>query len=128
MPVTCLLVEHRGRGRYFFRWKLPCYLGLRPSHGHVGAHEWFAQRLYEGMIFFQRVQGLVRDCGSGGMPLEARSSSLSVAGSTIVGSPGSRPRSIPSIPAASTAARAREGFDVTSTGLSSMLAVADSLP
>src|ERR687898_850238 len=63
MPVTCLLVEHRGRGRYFFRWKLPCYPGLRPSHGHVGAHEWFAQRLYEGMIFFQRVQGLVRGCG-----------------------------------------------------------------
>ena len=41
------------------------------------------------------------------MPLEARSSSLSVAGSTVVGSPGSRSRSTPSIPAARTAARAR---------------------
>ena len=55
MPVA-FLVEHRGRGRYFFRWKLSCYLGLRPSYGHVGAHDWFAQRLYKDTIFFQRVQ------------------------------------------------------------------------
>ena len=60
MPTS---VEHRGRGRYLLGRKLSGYGGLRPSYGHVGAHEWFAQRLYEDTIFFQRVQSLVRGCG-----------------------------------------------------------------
>jgi hypothetical protein len=62
MSETYLLVEHRSRVRHLLRRKISGYIGLRPSHGHVGAHEWFAQGLYEDTIFFQRVQSLVRGC------------------------------------------------------------------
>src|SRR5919112_838607 len=63
LKPDAFLVEHRGRGSHLLGWKLSGYIGLRPRHGHVGAHERLAERLYEGMIFFQCIQCLVRGCG-----------------------------------------------------------------
>ncbi len=62
------------------------------------------------------------------MPRDSRSRSGIVAGSTSTGGGGSRPRSMPSSPAATRPPSARYGLQVASAAFSSAFAEASSIP
>ena len=80
-------------------------LPLRAAHREVGAGEHRAERAGEHVVGRRaRRAPPPASRAAGGSPRASRSSSLSVAGSTSTGSGGSSPRSIPSRPAAISAA------------------------
>jgi hypothetical protein len=110
MPEA-FLIERCGCGGHFFRGHVFGYCGLGPGDGYVGAYQGLAECLLQGFVFFQCIQGFV---GGGGERPDAAGGSFLVAQRGGVDQGG--------------LAGVQVAVYAVQAGLSSTLAVADSLP